>query len=1093
MSKQATISRFFKSAKREQNTEVSASKDEDPMAGTSQDNSILLDDSSDDDRLDASAYQQPIKNTEVSDIEDIIETNSIEVGSDHVIKIPEGLDTCETGTVLGDTMSNDPSKWKYLRSNKSDEITSVTQDLEKSNIFDRKLGSIMKKRAPGIKGSLIEDSDEEQSDEDDSKKITKRRKISGPMKLTPLDQQIKDLKLKNMDKILVVRVGYKYKCFAQDAVIASKILHIKLIPGKLTFEESHGQDSHFKKFAYCSFPDVRLDVNLQRLLFHNLIVSVVEQSETAAIKKNTSNKNNVFERKISNTFSKATYGVNHSTTHNDKNREILGSSKSIWALTIEKVNDVIMKYFMYSINLNSGEIVIDQFTENKNSIDKLSTRCDYLQPTECVIISDVEPSPAVTSLLKNIECLITYQTKESAFTNRDIDEEELQQLKVTMKEVIERLNITKDYIPHSYPLYKYLKSYSNENSLLIASNYHLFLSKVHMILDHNALESLNIFCNDGKKGSLFWILDHTRTAFGSRQLLNWILKPLVKEEDIKLRLDATDCMLQVIGEQFFDHLNTILTKTPDLINTLNRISYGSTSRKEVYFFLKQMVVIGNHIQMHKSYINENIISENSKIHQLSSLITNIFSDISDYISNDSIPKLLSMINIDAALDRDKNKQTTEFFNLNNYDHPDDILRIQRNIEGIKNELKDELKKIKKILSRPYLEYKNESEYLIEIRNTQIKKIPDDWVKVNNTKVVSRFTTPETVKLVQKLNYQKELLLEECNKEYKNFLKKINSEYVGIKKVIQNLADYDCIVSLAATSCNSGYCRPIITSSDEFEVQYVDIRGGRNPVIESLDITYVPNDVTMAQNDGRINIITGPNMGGKSSYIRQVALLIVMAQIGSYVPAISMKFSLFDNILTRIGAQDSILEGKSTFKMEMEDVLRCIAHSSSKSLLLLDEVGRGTGTIDGKAISYALLEYFSQLSENCPLILFTTHFPELGATIHSSLVKNYYMDFVEEYKKGESWPSVVFLYTLKPGISNDSYGLNVARLANIESNIISKAHTKSSELKKFEETFLKPLNLIRVIRDANRSCKTNTDNEESSFKDRFLNLLETDDL
>ena len=1093
MSKQATISRFFKSAKKETKTEVIPISNDDSMVGTSQDNSILLDNSSDDELLEASIDHEPTENTETSEVIDIIDDNIIIEDSHPVERRLEDLPYDQRETQVSAPLRGVPTKWKYSRQDISEQHLSATQDLERINIFDKKLEAIMKKRTFGIKGSLIDDSDEEQLDEDDSKKTSKRRKTNAPMKLTPLDNQIKELKLKNMDKILVVRVGYKYKCFAQDAVIVSKILHIKLIPGKLTFDESNEQDSHFKKFAYCSFPDIRLDINLQRLLFHNLIVSVVEQSETAAIKKSTSNKNNVFEREISNTFSKATYSVNNSVNHNNENSEVLGSSKSIWALTIAKVNDVIMKYFIYSINLNSGEIIIDSFTENKNSVDKLSTRCDYLQPTECVIISDTEPLPGIISLLKTAECLITYNTNEVTSTEDEISEEEMEQLNTTMNEVVENLNITKDYIPHSYPLYKYLKSYSNENSLLIASNYQLFLSKTHMVLDHNALESLNIFSNDGKKGSLFWVLDHTRTPFGSRQLANWILRPLINEKDINLRLDATDCMLQVIGEQFFDHLNAILTKTPDLINTLNRISYGSTSRKEVYFFLKQIVTIGNHIQVHKGYINDNIILENGKIHKSSKLLTNIFSDISNYISEDTTPKLLSMINIDAALDRDKNKQTTEFFNLNNYDNPEEILKIQRNIEGIKNELKEELKRIKKILARPYLEYKNESEYLIEVRNTQISKIPDDWVKVNNTKVVSRFSTPETAKLVQKLDYQKETLLEACNKEYKRFLGKINDEYVDIKRVIQNLADYDCILSLAATSCNAGYCRPVIASNNEKKEQFVYIQGGRNPVIESLDITYVPNDVDMTQSEGRINIITGPNMGGKSSYIRQVALLIIMAQIGSYVPAEVMQFSLFDNILTRIGAQDSILEGKSTFKMEMEDVLRCITNSSSRSLLLLDEVGRGTGTIDGKSISYALLKYFSELSENCPLILFTTHFSELGAAISSPLIKNYYMDFVEEYRKGENWPSVVFLYTLKPGISNDSYGLNVAKLANIDSKVITEAHEKASELKTFEEVFAKPLSLVRLIRDVVVSCETNNDKENILFKEKFLSLFETDNL
>lgn len=202
---------------------------------------------------------------------------------------------------------------------------------------------------------------------------------------------------------------------------------------------------------------------------------------------------------------------------------------------------------------------------------------------------------------------------------------------------------------------------------------------------------------------------------------------------------------------------------------------------------------------------------------------------------------------------------------------------------------------------------------------------------------------------------------------------------------------------------------------------------------------------MSPENGKINIITGPNMGGKSSYIRQVALLTIMAQIGSFVPAEEIRLSIFENVLTRIGAHDDIINGDSTFKVEMLDILHILKNCNKRSLLLLDEVGRGTGTHDGIAISYALIKYFSELSD-CPLILFTTHFPMLGE-IKSPLIRNYHMDYVEEQKTGEDWMSVIFLYKLKKGLTYNSYGMNVAKLARLDKDIINRAFSISEELRK----------------------------------------------
>lgn len=433
-----------------------------------------------------------------------------------------------------------------------------------------------------------------------------------------------------------------------------------------------------------------------------------------------------------------------------------------------------------------------------------------------------------------------------------------------------------------------------------------------------------------------------------------------------------------------------------------------------------------------------------------------------------------MINVDAALDKNREKNIVEFFNLVNYDTPEVLISKNRDIETVKTELEEELSNIRHILKRPMMNYKDTKDFLVEVRNSQMKMVPSDWVKVNSTKTVSRFKTPRTEQLVQKLQYHKDLLQVLAEKEFELFLKRIVDFYPLIKECIKNLSIYDCILSLAATSSNLNYTRPSLTSKP----QSLNILNGRNPIIESLDVNYVSNDVKMTAEASKINIITGPNMGGKSSYIRQVALLVIMTQMGCYIPAEKAELSICDQILTRIGSHDDILASQSTFQVEMSEVLNILNSLTPRSLLLLDEVGRGTGTHDGLSISYAILKYFIELGERCPLVLFITHYSSL-CDMDSPLIANYHMSFMEKQSPGEKWTSVIFLYKLTPGHADNSYGLNVAKLSNIPNKIINRAFDISQSQMKLAGN-LDDLKLIGKIQHFIK-CPFDNDNMEQLLK------------
>ncbi|KAF4002528.1 MutS domain III family protein [Saccharomyces cerevisiae] len=326
----------------------------------------------------------------------------------------------------------------------------------------------------------------------------------------------------------------------EEEVTVSRILHIKLVSGKLTIDESNPQDCNHRQFAYCSFPDVRLNVHLERLVHHNLKVAVVEQAETSAIKKHDpgASKSSVFERKISNVFTKATFGVN--STFVLRGKRILGDTNSIWALSRDVHQGKVAKYSLISVNLNNGEVVYDEFEEPNLADEKLQIRIKYLQPIEALVNTDDLPLH-VAKFFKDISCPLIHKQEY------DLEDHVVQAIKV----MNEKIQLSPSLIRLVSKLYSHMVEYNNEQVMLIPSIYSPFASKIHMLLDPNSLQSLDIFTHDGGKGSLFWLLDHTRTSFGFRMLREWILKPLIDVHQIEERLDAIECITSEINNSIF--------------------------------------------------------------------------------------------------------------------------------------------------------------------------------------------------------------------------------------------------------------------------------------------------------------------------------------------------------------------------------------------------------------------------------------------------------------------------------------------------------------------------------------------------------------
>ncbi|KAJ3333922.1 Mismatch repair protein msh3 [Blyttiomyces sp. JEL0837] len=310
-----------------------------------------------------------------------------------------------------------------------------------------------------------------------------------------------------------------------------------------------------------------------------------------------------------------------------------------------------------------------------------------------------------------------------------------------------------------------------------------------------------------------------------------------------------------------------------------------------------------------------------------------------------------------------------------------------------------------------------------------------------TKAVSRFHTPEVLELIRERDIIKEKLAAAANAAFADFVSEVASHHDSFRDVAKHLAIADCLLSLATVANQPGYTKPVICDEP-----IIEVKEGRHPIVETLVSTYVPNDVDLT-GDRRCLLITGPNMGGKSSYIRQVALITIMSQIGSYVPADSARVGIFDAVHTRMGACDDITRGQSTFMKELQETSDILKAATNRSLVILDELGRGTSTHDGTAIAYGTLRHLVETTK-C-LTLFVTHYPVLGklSGVLGDALRCGHMGFIENDEEKDGAPSVTFLYKLTDGLAARSYGLNVARLASLPEEVISVAAVKSAELEK----------------------------------------------
>lgn len=675
----------------------------------------------------------------------------------------------------------------------------------------------------------------------------------------------------------------------------------------------------------------------------------------------------------------------------------------------EKKNNYLASIFRSGANfgiaysdVSTGEFYTTEFAD-KNNFPKVLNELGRFEPAEIVVNSEMfNDKFEVDSISKKFKTYIT---------NRD-EEDEVPELEGMAKlaKIPYAENATRLLFNYIKETQKIELKHINKINVYNASNY--------MTLDNIARKNLELtetLRDKNKKGSLLWVLDKTSTSMGGRNLRRWIEKPLMDIGDIHKRLQAVKELKENVILR--SDISETLKKVYDIERLTGKIAYGSVNARDMISLktsLMQLPALKELMKDRSSDLLKELYDELDVLEDVAKLIE-------DAIVDDPPVSVKEGGIIKSTYDEEVNKLRTASTEGKNW-----VIAIEskeREATGIKN-----LK----------VGYNKVFGYYLEVSKSFVNMVPDRFIRKQTLSTGERYITDELKEIESTILGAQDKVV---NLEYDIFTKireKIATQIERLQMSSNAVATIDTLCSFAEVADVNSYVMPEVDESND-----IIIKDGRHPVVERLidSGSFVPNDTFLNTTEDRINIITGPNMAGKSTYMRQVAQIVLMAQIGSFVPASSAKIGIVDRIFTRVGASDDLSTGQSTFMVEMNEVANIVLNATPRSLLILDEIGRGTSTFDGLSIAWAVVEYISKTEKIGARTLFATHYHEL-TELEDKLdgVKNYCIAVKE---KGED---VIFLRKIIRGGADESYGIYVAKLAGIPNVIIKRANEILNGLK-----------------------------------------------
>ena len=798
---------------------------------------------------------------------------------------------------------------------------------------------------------------------------------------SPMMQHYLDTKKEYSDCILFYRLGDFYEMFFDDAITVSRELEITL-----TGKEC-GQP---QRAPMAGVPFHAAENYIARLISKGYKVAICEQMEDPKEAKG------MVKREVIRVVTPGTVIESN----------LLEEKKNNYIMSIYKTG---IYYGIAICDVSTGDFYATEIKEN-NNFSKLLDEISRYTPSEIIVNTMMFESKSDISKIKDRFNVYVSLEKDENF----VDETELL---FNMYNVLdENGNKIKkeDENSLSIPAINALLTYLTETqktNLDHINTIKIYSITKYMALDINARRNLELtekMRDKSKKGTLLWVLDKTSTSMGGRLLRRWINDPLIDVKQINKRLDSVKELknsLILRGD-----ITESLKKVYDIERLAGKIAYGNANGRDLISLknsVAQLPEIKQILAKAESPLLKDLYDELDTLQDIYELIENsIVEEPPISVKEGGIIKL----GYDEEIDTLK-KATTEgktwIVNLEAKE------REETGIKGLK------------------VGFNKVFGYFIEVTKSNLSMVPDRYIRKQTLTNCERYVTEELKNLENQILGAEEKVI---NLEYKAFTEireKIEHQIQRIQKASAIVATLDVLVSFATVAEDMNYVKPEVDESG-----IIDIKDGRHPVIEKMCSAgeFVPNDTYLDKNDNRLAIITGPNMAGKSTYMRQVALITLMAQIGSYVPASSAKIGVVDKIFTRVGASDDLSMGQSTFMVEMMEVATILKEATANSLVILDEIGRGTSTYDGLSIAWAVAEYIADKTECGAKTLFATHYHELTELEEKvEGVKNYSIAVKE---KGED---IVFLRKIVNGGTDESYGVHVARLAGVPTNVTKKAN------------------------------------------------------
>jgi len=802
--------------------------------------------------------------------------------------------------------------------------------------------------------------------------------------LTPMKRQYNAIKENNQDCILFFRLGDFYEMFDEDAKLAARELDLTLT----TRDRNKPKE---EQTPMCGVPYHSVDAYISRLVSKGYKVAICEQMEDPSLAKG------IVQRDISRIITPGT--VTESC--------MLDESKNNYMACLYGLED---RYGLAFCDVSTGAFFVTVCADPQAAASELGR----FSPSEVIRGGNNANDPIIEdALFHRLSCCVD-EGKEEQF---DLDSAQ-ELLESHFELPLAQLGLTglSAAVIAAGTLLQTLK-FVQKNDLKHIRQLQYYTTGRFMELDMDARRNLELtetLRSKEKKGTLLWVLDKTHTAMGGRLLRSWLEKPLLDAVEIGRRQSAVEELVNATvcrGE-----LTEALKDVTDLERVTTRIVTGTVNCRDLLGLARGLRSL--------PIVKQRLAELDAPLLQKLEMAIDPLTDCADLIENTIVDEPPLTVREGGIIRKGASEEA------------DQLREIMNGGQGVIAAIEASERERTGIRTLK-IGYNRVFGYYIEVSKSFIDQVPEEYIRKQTLTNCERYITQELKDLENQVLTAKDRLTALEYQIFTQLREHLAQQAHRIQASAAAVAAADALCSLATVAVQRGYCRPEITLGNE-----ISIVDGRHPVVEQMlkDTLFVPNDTQLGAADNQVCIITGPNMAGKSTYMRQVALIVLMAQMGSFVPARSARIGLVDRVFTRIGASDDLASGQSTFMVEMAEVASILKYATSKSLLILDEIGRGTSTYDGMAIARAVLEYAASPRHLGAKTLFATHYHELSA-IEQELpnVKNYN---IAVKKRGDK---MIFLRKIVPGATDDSFGIEVAKLAGLPATAINRARQILAEL------------------------------------------------